>query len=246
MRDKVRHNLELFILCKLVVSVAFMLRSRLADHRKQFDFFLKFAVKFEINEQLVVFDVFEFKQMYVVLLLAVYLTVTVVSDYSLIQTTGSDWVLTDHITHRVVCKLAKCCLGFTEVIFLPRLVEQELFYTQDGTFLVGYIWIVTDRCDFSTRYHNNRSFVGVGSDDAFTRFHLNVLHHIDDVLFVSLVDALQKRSDRWVLKVEVTKLFGHLAIRNQLDNRVLFHPMYIVVESLHWVVGSQPHEFKHL
>ena len=90
MRDKVRHNLELFILCKLVVSVAFMLRSRLADHRKQFDFFLKFAVKFEINEQLVVFDVFEFKQMYVVLLLAVYLTVTVVSDYSLIQTTGSD------------------------------------------------------------------------------------------------------------------------------------------------------------
>ena len=85
MGQEERHHLERFIFLQHVFLRSFVWQPCLRYQRKQLDFLLTFNVKFEIDEELVVFEVFELEEVNVVLLLLVDLAVAVVTHDALVQ-----------------------------------------------------------------------------------------------------------------------------------------------------------------
>jgi hypothetical protein len=101
-----------------------------------------FVIKFEINEELIILHTSEGKEVHIVFLLQVNLTVAELSNDTLVETTGSNSIVHCQVCHIVKGEFANSRLCLTDDILCPRLVEQKLLNTKNSPFCVNSVYVL--------------------------------------------------------------------------------------------------------
>ena len=242
----------LFATLEIVAVATLVRRPRLSHQLEQLVVFVArwlVQVELEVDHEVLVLQPLVLEQAQIGLLLLVDLVVRVVPHDALVETARRQSIRGDQVKHILVLQLAHRRLCVAQDVSRPRLVEEELFNSQDSTLPVHDIPIealVTEANQIATSDKKQRLVDSAGPDYALTRFKFYRAHRLNDEPLVALLDALQEGSHGRVLEEEVSQLTVHLAVRDVAHHWILLHSVHVEVDRIHGVTGSDLHDFENL
>ena len=131
--------------------------------------------------------------------------------------------------------------SFAYQIHIPVIVLQKLIKSDNCSSFIDLtlsIWVAIKREEFALHHNKYGSIFRVSPDNSIARIKLLRLNFSHKYSLVSLFDALQERSENWVLQKEFSCLFHQVALGVELDCWVSTRSNDVVIVSFKSLICS--------